>query len=82
MGILARGSTGEFVTQLQQRLKEWGFYEGEPTGSFDEETDECVALFQEQSGLAADGVAGLVTLEALGLTDILFAPDPQDSTEA
>ncbi|NMG57055.1 hypothetical protein E1H12_00620 [Geitlerinema sp. P-1104] len=48
--------SGEAVEQLQRQLQAAGFYEGEITGVFDLDTDAAVSAFQEEEGLAVDGV--------------------------
>jgi N-acetylmuramoyl-L-alanine amidase len=71
MENLASGSSGEDVKRLQQRLKEFGFYEGEINGEFDEATEAAVKKFQKDEGLVADGIVALMTLHELGLQDVL-----------
>jgi len=61
------GSKGSNVVQLQQKLKDWGFYRGNPDGVYGAETYKAVKKFQQRQGLGADGVAGPSTLKALGL---------------
>ena len=62
-----RGSSGELVSEMQSRLKEWGYYSGEVDGIFGSETVEAVKAFQRKNGLEADGRVGPATLTALGL---------------
>lgn len=40
------GAEGEDVKKLQQYLKEWGYYVGEPNGFYGNETAEALYLFQ------------------------------------
>ena len=63
------GSRGEQVRQVQRKLKQWGYYDGEVDGVFGQETYDAVMDFQRKNGLAADGVAGSRTLEAMGISD-------------
>jgi peptidoglycan hydrolase-like protein with peptidoglycan-binding domain len=67
MENLLFGSAGDDVRRLQERLKEFGFYEAEINGYFDENTEAGVRAFQNSEGLAADGLVGLMTLHALDL---------------
>ncbi|HEX8735022.1 MAG TPA: peptidoglycan-binding domain-containing protein [Pyrinomonadaceae bacterium] len=67
MKNLLPGSSGEDVRLLQQRLKDFGFYEGDTTGEFDEKTEAAVRYFQDNRQLAADGLVGLITLHELDL---------------
>jgi hypothetical protein len=48
---LGPGSKGEIVTRIQNRLKELGCYEVEPTGVFDDATTAAVQLFKRTSML-------------------------------
>ena len=61
------GSRGEEVTQIQTKLKNWGYYFGEVDGIFGSKTQNAVKLFQQRNGLAVDGIAGLQTLRAMGI---------------
>ncbi|MEM1486095.1 spore cortex-lytic enzyme [Oscillospiraceae bacterium PP1C4] len=62
------GSRGDEVRQIQQKLKEWGYYQGGVDGIFGVETKKAVMSFQKKNGLTADGVAGPATLKALGIS--------------
>lgn len=62
-----KGSSGEVVTQIQKKLKNWGYYSGTVDGVFGEKTEEAVKAFQKKNGLTADGVVGSKTLAALGI---------------
>lgn len=73
------GSTGEDVRRLQARLNEVGNSGLVVDGRFGALTRSAVVKFQRNNGLADDGIAGPITLKALGLTD---APAPeQPSTQ-
>ncbi len=63
------GSTGKEVSDIQTVLKEWGYYNGMVDGIYGTATKKAVMAFQKKNGLAADGIVGKKTLEALGLTD-------------
>lgn len=63
--LLARGSEGEEVRNLQDRLSDLGFYSGEVDGDFGDLTFEAVRRFQEDRGLEVDGLAGSQTLDSL-----------------
>ena len=62
---LKLNSQGTKVTQLQQDLKQLGYYYAEITGNFGEKTEAAVKKFQQAKGLTADGVAGTSTLNAI-----------------
>jgi len=63
------GSRGTQVRKIQQKLKQWGYYDGAVDGVFGQDTYEAVVYFQKKNGLTADGVAGDATLAALGIAD-------------
>ena len=62
------GSRGDEVYEIQERLKQWGYYDGDVDGIFGLQTQKAVKKFQEKNGLAADGIAGTLTLQAMGLS--------------
>ncbi len=62
-----RGSQGQEVRQIQQKLKNWGYYSGSVDGIFGPKTEEAVKYFQRKNGLKADGIVGNATLAALGI---------------
>lgn len=67
--VLSRlGSRGEEVTQIQQVLKDKGYYNGNVDGIFGNQTRSAVLSFQKDHGLSADGIVGEKTLAALGIT--------------
>lgn len=61
------GSRGSEVTQIQTKLKRWGYYKGNIDGIFGTQTLEAVKYFQRKNGLVVDGIAGKNTLEAMGI---------------
>lgn len=63
--VLRLGSKGTSVSQLQQRLKDLGYYSGTVDGVFGTGTEQAVIRFQRANGLTADGVAGEKTLKKL-----------------
>ena len=62
-----KGSSGAVVSQIQTKLKNWGYYDGDVDGVYGSATERAVRAFQRKNGLTADGKAGAQTLEALGL---------------
>lgn len=64
---LRRGSRGTLVTQLQTKLKRWGYYTGAVDGVFGAGTEKAVKAFQKKVGLTPDGIVGQKTAAALGL---------------
>lgn len=65
--LYKKGSTGATVTEIQTRLKAWGYYTGAVDGTYGSATEKAVKYFQQSNGLTADGQAGNETLAALGL---------------
>ena len=62
------GSRGDEVRQIQQKLKNWGYYKGAVDGIYGSKTLEAVKYFQRKNGLTVDGIAGEKTLAALGIS--------------
>lgn len=61
------GSRGSEVTNIQTKLKRWGYYSGAIDGIFGSQTLNAVKNFQRKNGLTVDGVAGEKTLNAMGI---------------
>ena len=61
-GTLRHGSRSEAVRQMQQDLKDLGYYTGSITGNFGTLTEAAVMKFQRANNLSADGIAGEKTL--------------------
>ena len=66
--LYKKGSTGETVSEIQRRLKNWGYYSGSVDGIYGSQTEKAVRYFQSKNGLSVDGQAGNQTLAALGIT--------------
>ncbi len=58
MPVLKKGSRGEFVEKIQERLLWSGFFQSEITGYFDVETENAIKYLQQCRGLIADGIVG------------------------
>jgi N-acetylmuramoyl-L-alanine amidase len=67
VGTLGIGSSGDEVEKVQQRLKNWGYYDGKVNGEYGFETCIAVREFQRSLGLFANGTAGKETLMVMGL---------------
>lgn len=61
------GSRGSEVTNIQTRLKNWGYYSGSVDGIYGWRTSNAVKEFQRKNGLTPDGIAGPATLAKIGL---------------
>lgn len=62
------GSRGDEVVQIQQKLKDMGYYQGNVDGMYGYQTMNAVKEFQSDNSLSVDGIAGTQTLQALGIT--------------
>jgi peptidoglycan hydrolase-like protein with peptidoglycan-binding domain len=62
---LSQGSTGAAVTKLQQRLKQRGYFNANPTGNFGRITKDAVIAFQRNAGISATGTVNRQTWNAL-----------------
>jgi len=71
--MLQMGSSGDEVKDLQKALLRKGINTGAVDGEFGPKTMDAVKRFQEKAGLAADGIVGPKTAEAL------FGPADEDS---
>ena len=60
-----KGSNGAVVTQIQTKLKSWGYYTGSVDGVYGSGTERAVRAFQQKNGLTVDGKAGDQTLAAI-----------------
>lgn len=76
-GNLSRGSRGQAVTDLQNRLRSAGFYDGPTTGYYGSLTQDAVKRFQRYYGLRADGIAGRKTQTTL---DSVASGFPSDNS--
>ncbi|WP_458863390.1 spore cortex-lytic enzyme [Acidaminobacterium chupaoyuni] len=65
--VYQKGSSGEPVRTIQQKLKNWGYYEGSTDGIFGAATEKAVKWFQRKNGLTEDGIVGISTQKALGM---------------
>ena len=66
--LYKKGSGGETVSQIQTRLKNWGYYDGAVDGVYGSRTEAAVRWFQQKNGLSPDGQVGDQTLAALGIS--------------
>ena len=70
MLFASRGSAyASFVdaSEVQTRLKEYGYYDGEINGYFDDATVVAIKNFQGDNGISVTGAVNGATAEALGL---------------
>lgn len=61
------GVYGDKVYEVQQKLKQWGYYDGPIDGYYGASTFEAVKKFQARNGLTVDGTVGNQTAAAMGI---------------
>lgn len=61
------GDAGADVLEIQQRLGQFGYFRGRPTGIYDKKTLQAVKDFQKDHNLKSNGVINQETKEALGI---------------
>lgn len=74
------GSRGAEVSQIQTKLKRWGYYSGSVDGIYGSQTLSAVKYFQRTNGLTADGIAGEQTLKAMGIMSSSSSGSSSSST--
>ncbi|WP_278045156.1 spore cortex-lytic enzyme [Intestinimonas timonensis] len=77
-----RGSSGQTVRTIQEKLIRWGYLDGTEDGIYGSKTEAAVKLFQKKNGLTADGVVGPATLKALGMSEWSTSSSAADSEVA
>jgi N-acetylmuramoyl-L-alanine amidase len=55
----------EYNSGVQARLKNLGYYKGDPTGQIDQATEKAIRMFQQLEGLAVTGQPDQATKQAL-----------------
>jgi N-acetylmuramoyl-L-alanine amidase len=67
---LKLGDNSREINEMQQRLKNWGYYTGYADGNYSWETFLAVWNFQKKSGLQTSGIADKDTLIKMGMTRV------------
>ena len=75
---LAKGSKGDAVIALQERLKELGYYSISVDGDYGNGTLNAVSAFQSRNGIDATGIATAETQELLYSDNAKPAPPTPD----
>ena len=55
------------IIEVQTRLRDWGYYNGELTGVLDDATVDAIYYFQRQNGLRETGELDGATASAIGV---------------
>jgi peptidoglycan hydrolase-like protein with peptidoglycan-binding domain len=63
--VLSQGKTGASVTRLQQRLRQLGYLNANPTGNFGPMTRDAVIAFQRNYRITTNGIVNRQTWNAL-----------------
>lgn len=66
---LQKGSKGDEVKKLQQRLKDLNYLSGSVDGDYGNGTASAVSAFQQEAGLTVNGIADEATQKALFAND-------------
>lgn len=77
---IERGTKGEEVSNIQQRLTALGFYSGKISGKFDSETQKAFKAFEKANALKSDGIASrddqIVLFSESAMAKIISTPQP------
>ncbi|GAA0178306.1 hypothetical protein SH2C18_13810 [Clostridium sediminicola] len=68
--ILKNGTRNSIVRDVQNRLKELGYFNVKPTGYFGNITESSVKRFQKDNGSIVDGIVGPITLKKMNIQKI------------
>lgn len=56
------------IAEVQRRLKDWGYYDGEITGVNDWATQQAIKYFQQKHGISESGELDYETAAAIGVS--------------
>lgn len=62
---LKKGSTNDYVTIVQNKLKQLGYYTASIDGSYGDKSITSVKSYQKNKGLVVDGIVGTLTYNSL-----------------
>lgn len=65
MAIYKKGSSGDVVKKIKDRLVELGYLSKSTHSTFGDDTYTAVKKFQKDNGLTSDGIVGEQTMSAL-----------------
>lgn len=68
IAVVDAALTASQTRTVQTKLKRWGYYTGTVDGIYGNLTRKAVRYFQSKNGLAVDGIVGVNTARALGMT--------------
>ncbi len=67
---IGSGKSSDDIIDMQQRLKNWGYFSGNIDGCYGTDTTAAVKNYQKAHNLKESGIADADTIEAMGLTKI------------
>ncbi|OUP77452.1 hypothetical protein B5F08_08845 [Anaeromassilibacillus sp. An172] len=76
----SKGSSGQKVIEIQERLKELGYFHEDITGYFGSVTEAAYKAFQAAAGVTVDGIAG-TDMEILFSDSAPYAPTEETTEE-
>lgn len=79
--LYKKGDSGDAIESFQKRLIQLGYYEGEVTKVFDDNTEAAIIYFQEIHKLEITGVMDELTLEMLSSDEVIQAPGTENKPE-
>ncbi len=80
--VIAEGSSGHHVRDLQSRLNERGYDTGGVDGIAGSQTDTAIRAFQAANGLTVDGIVGPETRAALAAPPPASPASPANTADA
>jgi hypothetical protein len=81
--VLPSGPQSNRVEEIQSALAQQGFYQGEPSGRWDDGTSAAMRQFQQRSGINATGKLDAGSLQRLGLgSDVAGLNPPKPLVQA
>ncbi len=82
---IERGTKGEAVSNIQERLTALGYYSGKISGKFDTETQKAFKAFEKANGLDNDGMASredqTVLFGESAVGKVVLTPQPEATAE-
>ena len=77
-----QGLSQRYVKQIQSRLRQQGYYDGRPTGTWDEDTSDALQNFQDANGLQPAGDLDGMTILVLDIPVPPTGPQSQQQQQA
>lgn len=78
---LERGDKGDAVLNIQEKLRELGYYDGPLSGKLDSETQKAFKRFEKDHGLPNDGLPSSEDQAVLFLAEAIIEPSAEPAQE-